>query len=63
MQQELMVLGTREVVASLRSREGETSVEAAKFEKIANDAVDECLSLGRGPVIDQDMVTWVLRKK
>jgi hypothetical protein len=63
MQQELMVLGTREVVASLRAREGETSVEAAKFEKIANDAVDECLSLGRGPVIDQDMVTWVLRKK
>lgn len=63
MQQELMVLGTKEVVASMRAREGEASVEAAKFEKIANDAVDECLSLGRGPVIDQEMVTWVLRKK
>jgi SAM-dependent methyltransferase len=63
MQQELMVLGTREVVASLRAREGEASVEAAKFENIANDAVDECLGLGRGPVIDQDIVTWVLRKK
>lgn len=63
MQQELMALGTKEVVASLRAREGEASVEAAKFEKIAYDAVDECVSLGRGPVIDQEMVTWVLRKK
>ncbi|KAH0530830.1 hypothetical protein TsFJ059_005412 [Trichoderma semiorbis] len=63
MHQELMALGTKEVVASLRVREGEASVEAAKFEKIAHDAVDECLSLGRGPVIDQEMVTWVLRKK
>ncbi|KAL6804986.1 hypothetical protein GGI42DRAFT_308008 [Trichoderma sp. SZMC 28013] len=63
MQQELMALGTKEVVASLRAREGEASVEAAKFEKIAHDAVDECVSLGRGPVIDQEMVTWVLRKK
>ncbi|UKZ84071.1 hypothetical protein TrVFT333_011887 [Trichoderma virens FT-333] len=63
MQQELMALGTKEVVASLRAREGEASVEAAKFEKIAHDAVDECLSLGRGPVINQEMVTWVLRKK
>ena len=63
MQQELMALGTREVVASLRAREGEASVEAAKFEKIARDAVDECVSLERGPVIDQEMVTWVLRKK
>ncbi|KAK4073022.1 uncharacterized protein Triagg1_5699 [Trichoderma aggressivum f. europaeum] len=63
MQQELMALGTKEVVASLRAREGEASVEAAKFEKIADDAVNECLSLGRGPVIDQEMVTWVLRKK
>lgn len=62
MQQELMALGTKEVVASLRAREGEASVEAAKFEKIAHDAVDECVSLGRGPVIDQEMVTWVLRK-
>ena len=63
MQQELMALGTKKVVASLRAREGEASVEAAKFEKIAHDAVDECVSLGRGPVIDQEMVTWVLRKK
>ena len=63
MQQELMALGTKEVVASLRAREGEASVEAAKFEKIAHDAVDECVSLGRGHVIDQEMVTWVLRKK
>jgi len=63
MQQELMALGTTEVVASLRAREGEASVEAAKFEKIAHDAVDECVSLERGPVIDQEMVTWVLRKK
>ncbi|KAL7894406.1 hypothetical protein HDV63DRAFT_161652 [Trichoderma sp. SZMC 28014] len=63
MQQELMALGTKEVVASLRAREGQASVEAAKFEKIADDAIDECLSLGRGPVIDQEMVTWVLRKK
>jgi SAM-dependent methyltransferase len=63
MQQELMALGTKEVVASLRAREGETSVAAAEFEKIADDAVNECLSLGRGPVIDQEMVTWVLRKK
>lgn len=63
MQQELMALGTKEVVASLRAREGDASVEAAKFERIADDAVDECLSLGRGPVIDQELVTWVLRKK
>jgi predicted O-methyltransferase YrrM len=63
MQQELMALGTKEVVASLRAREGETSVPAAEFEEIADGAVDECLSLGRGPVIDQEMVTWVLRKK
>ena len=63
MQQELMALGTQEVIASLRAREGEASVEAAKLEKIAHDAVDECLSLGRGPVIDQEMVTWVLRKR
>lgn len=63
MQQELMALGTKEVVASLRAREGEASVEAARFEKIAHDAIDECVSLGRGPVIDQEMVTWVLRKK
>jgi SAM-dependent methyltransferase len=60
MQQELMALGTREVVASLRAR---GSVEAAEeFEGIAEGAVGECLGLGRGPVIDQEMVTWVLRK-
>lgn len=63
MQQELMTMGTKEVVAGMRAREGEASVEAAKFETIAQDAIDECMSFERAPVIDQEMVTWVLRKK
>lgn len=62
LKQELGFLGGHEWADNLRARDP-ASVEAAKLEKLVNEAHEECLRLKRSVVIDSEMVTWVVMKK
>ena len=57
MKQEVAFLSVREWCNSLRAKDPGSS-QADAFEKISNDAHEECIQLGR----DSETVTWVARK-
>lgn len=61
LKQEIGFLGAREWVGNLQAR-GEME-QAERIEKVAREAEEECWALGRGTVVDGEMVTWVLKKK
>lgn len=61
LKQEVTGLAVREWCAKLRG-EGKGDV-AGRFEGLVEEAERECWGLGRGSVIDTEMVTWVVRKK
>ena len=59
--QEISFLSAREWCDNQRARDS-GSLEAARIEKFAHEAYEECGRLQRGTVIDNQMVTWVARK-
>lgn len=61
-QQELNFIGVQEWAANHTARNPESG-EGARIEKLGREAQEECLGMGRGCVIDQEMLTWVVRKK
>lgn len=61
LKQEIGFLGAKEWVANLQAR-GDME-QAERIERVAGEAEEECWRLGRGTVVDGEMVTWVVRKK
>lgn len=59
--QDIDFLVVREYAENLRARDPQ-SEQAAKLERLSNEANDECWRMGRGSVIECELVTWVARK-
>ena len=58
--QDITFLAVREWCTGLRAK---GSVAAAQeLEKLCEEAEKECWEMGRGAVVDTEMVTWVVRK-
>lgn len=60
--QETTFMSAREYIDNQRARNPD-SPEAAKLEKLTDEAQEECWMMQRGTVIDTEMVTWVARKE
>ncbi|KXT13105.1 hypothetical protein AC579_2168 [Pseudocercospora musae] len=61
LKQEITFLTCREWAANMKSR-GQIEM-AAKTDVLCSEVEEECYKLGRGSVIDSEMVTWVAKKK
>ncbi|KAF7188208.1 N-methyltransferase tcpN [Pseudocercospora fuligena] len=61
LKQEITFLACREWAANMKSR-GQHEI-AAKTDALCAEVEEECYKLGRGSVIDSEMVTWVVKKK
>ncbi|KXS95961.1 hypothetical protein AC578_8091 [Pseudocercospora eumusae] len=59
--QEITFLACREWAANLKAR-GQLEI-AGKTDALCEEVEEECYRLGRGSVIDSEMVTWVVIKK
>lgn len=60
LKQEITFLACREWAANMKSR-GQNEI-AAKTDALCSEVEEECYKLGRGSVIDSEMVTWVVKK-
>lgn len=60
--QDIDFMVVREYADNVRARDPGSEV-AAKFERFSDEANGECWRMGRGRVIECELVTWVARKK